>query len=251
MPANLAKSWTLLIAVAILPPLLAALMAIRRNQPLALSHSSSQFGGVDAVSRMRETLAKDRILLAGYEQEQAKLRAEVIERRKLFQDGRIAKKEVQDAEQAFITALQRVHEIRRSVIETDIAITEAVSGQKVERLPVLSPNGYSETKELARFNGGSKWSLSEAPMLEKYFSQTFGRRLPITALGQSETHNRLHFDHRNSMDVALHPDSIEGKALIEHLQKLGIPFIAFRGAVAGASTGAHIHIGKPSGRLAP
>jgi hypothetical protein len=51
------------------------------------------------------------------------------------------------------------------------------------------------------------------------------------------------------MDVAVHPDSIEGKALIAHLRTSGIPFIAFRGAVAGSSTGPHIHIGKPSGRL--
>jgi hypothetical protein len=51
------------------------------------------------------------------------------------------------------------------------------------------------------------------------------------------------------MDVALHPDSTEGKAFIDHLRKAGIPFIAFRGAVQGASTGPHIHVGKPSGRL--
>lgn len=251
MLANLAKSWTFVIAVAILPPLLAALMALQRGRPLALSRLTSQSGGEDALSRMRDTLAKDRSLLADYEREQAQLRAEVIARRKLFQDGRIAKERVEETEQAFIAALKRVHAMRNSVVETDIAITEAVLGQKVERLPVLPVNGYSETKDLARFNGGFKWSLSEAPMLEKYFSQTFGRRLPITALGQSETHNRLHFDHRDSMDVALHPDSVEGKAFIEHLRKARIPFIAFRGPVAGASTGPHIHVGKPSSRLGP
>ncbi len=123
-------------------------------------------------------------------------------------------------------------------------------GEKVERLPALPVNGYSETTDLARFNGGFKWSLKEAPRIERYFSQAFGRRLPVTALGQSETHNRLRFDHRDSMDVALHPDSVEGKALIDHLRKAGIPFLAFRGPVAGASTGPHIHIGRPSGRLA-
>jgi hypothetical protein len=30
------------------------------------------------------------------------------------------------------------------------------------------------------------------------------------------------------------------------LRRAGIPFIAFRSAVAGAATGAHIHIGQPS-----
>jgi hypothetical protein len=50
------------------------------------------------------------------------------------------------------------------------------------------------------------------------------------------------------MDVALHPDSKEGQSLLSFLRRSGIPFLAFRGAVAGASTGAHIHIGKPSAR---
>jgi hypothetical protein len=119
----------------------------------------------------------------------------------------------------------------------------------VERMPALPITGFSETTDLARFNGSFKWSLREAPRVEKYFTETFGRRLPITALGQSETHNRLGFDHRDSMDVALHPDSGEGRALIDYLRKTGIPFIAFRGAVPGASTGPHIHIGRPSHRL--
>jgi len=73
--------------------------------------------------------------------------------------------------------------------------------------------------------------------------------LPVTASGQSETHNRLGFDHRDSMDVALHPDSAEGKALMAYLRGSGVPFIAFRSSVPGASTGPHIHVGRPSGRL--
>jgi hypothetical protein len=48
------------------------------------------------------------------------------------------------------------------------------------------------------------------------------------------------------MDVAVHPDSAEGHWLLSYLRRAGIPFIAFRSAVAGAATGAHIHIGQPS-----
>jgi hypothetical protein len=58
----------------------------------------------------------------------------------------------------------------------------------------------------------------------------------------------LRFDHRNAIDVALHPDSKEGRSLLNYLRQVGIPFIAFRGVVLGAATGAHIHIGKPSPR---
>jgi hypothetical protein len=48
------------------------------------------------------------------------------------------------------------------------------------------------------------------------------------------------------MDVAVHPDSAEGRALIAYLRGNGIPFIAFRSAVPGSATGAHVHIGYPS-----
>jgi hypothetical protein len=119
----------------------------------------------------------------------------------------------------------------------------------VARLPVLPANGFSESTDATRFNGSFKWSLKEAPRIEKYFAQSFGRQLPVTALGQSATHNRLGFDHHDAMDVAVHPDSTEGKALIQELRKMGIPFIAFRGAVPGTSTGPHIHVGRPSTRV--
>jgi hypothetical protein len=73
--------------------------------------------------------------------------------------------------------------------------------------------------------------------------------LPTSAVGQSVTHNQLGYDHRNAVDVALHPDSSEGKALISYLQNQGIPFLAFRAAIPGVATGPHIHIGSPSRRL--
>jgi len=37
--------------------------------------------------------------------------------------------------------------------------------------------------------------------------------------------------------------------LRDHLRGLRIPFFAFRGSVAGRSTGPHIHIGPPSGAV--
>lgn len=253
MFSDLAKLRSVLLAAVILPLIAAGFIALK-----TLSPSNQQFGviggigfsgRIDAFGRLNESRAKDRKLLAGYEQEQSKLRFEVINRRKLHQDGRISKDQVHEAERAFIVAVKRVHDMRQAVLEADIAITEAVLGEKVARLPAPPVNGYSETSDLARFNGGFKWSLKQAPQIERYFSQTFRRRLPVTAMGQSETHNRLRFDHRDAMDVALHPDSAEGKALTAHLRKAGIPFTAFRGAVTGASTGPHIHIGRPSGRL--
>jgi len=206
--------------------------------------------GSDAIAQMREFLATERRQLDQFEREQATLRAEVIRQRKALQEGQLSKEQVKRTEQLFVAALKRVHEMRNTVTETDIAITETVLGEKVLRMPALPIGGFSQTAELTRFNGPFKWSIAEAPRVEKFFSQTFGRRPPITALGQSDTHNRLRFDHRDSIDIGLHPDSGEGRALVGFLRKSGIPFVAFRSAIPGAATGPHIHIGRPSGRLA-
>jgi hypothetical protein len=251
MFSDLAKSWRLLAMAALFPVLVMGMIAFRnlRSPQFGAGDQSGVSGSLDAIGEMKEALAKEREQLAALEREQSRWRLEVIRRRKLHQAGQVPREQVHEAEQAFIAALKRLHAARDSVVEIDIAITEAVLGEKVNRLPVLPVNGYSETRDLARFNGNFKWSLREAPRIERYFSQTFGRRLPVTAMGQSDTHNRLRFDHHDSMDVALHPDSTEGKTLIAHLRKSGIPFMAFRGAVPGASTGPHIHIGKASARL--
>lgn len=253
MFSDLARSWRLLAAAAVFPFVI-GLLALNALRVSSLrfdgDNKEAASGSADAVSQMRLTLARERDQLVVLEREQSRWRLEVINRRKLHQDGQLSKEQVLEAEQLFVAALRRVHAARDSVMEMDIAITEAVLGEKVDRMPILPPNGYSESRDLARFNGSFRWSLKEAARVERYFSQTFGRRLPVTAMGQSETHNRLRFDHRDSMDVAVHPDSPEGRALIEHLRKSGIPFIAFRGASPGVSTGPHIHIGKPSARLA-
>ena len=51
------------------------------------------------------------------------------------------------------------------------------------------------------------------------------------------------------MDVAVEPDSREGKWLRQYLEAHRIPYFAFWHAAAGKATGAHIHIGPESTRL--
>ncbi|HET9531677.1 MAG TPA: SH3 domain-containing protein [Blastocatellia bacterium] len=84
--------------------------------------------------------------------------------------------------------------------------------------------------------------------VEQFYARRFGRSLPISAYGQTGLHSRMGFSHHNAFDVPLHPDGIEGRALISFLREQGIPFIAFRRAVRGAATGPHVHIGRPSPR---
>jgi hypothetical protein len=237
---------------AVIPLLLVMLyFAINIWNPRVRIKTSANGGTAPiAVEDLQKSLAEDRRLLLVYEKDQSTLRAEVIRLRKSFQDGQIGKDRVVEAEQSFVAALKQVHELRYKVTEADIAITEAILGEKVLRLPVLAVGGFTQTAELTRFNGSFKWSIKEAPRIEKFFAQTFGRRLPVTAMGQSQTHNLLGFDHRDSIDVGIHPDSDEGRTLINYLRSSNIPFLAFRQAVPGTATGPHVHIGRPSVRVA-
>ena len=98
--------------------------------------------------------------------------------------------------------------------------------------------------------GDGKWRLGDAARVKDFFLTTFNRPLPLTAFGQSDLHDRWGLDHRNGMDVGLHPDSPEGRALIDFLRAEAIPFLAFRSAIPGVATGPHIHIGNRSPRVA-
>jgi hypothetical protein len=106
-----------------------------------------------------------------------------------------------------------------------------------------------EASEEKVVEGGGKWRLTDSGKIEEFFRTKFKKPLPMSAFGQSELHTRWGWDHRNGMDVGLHPDSVEGRALIEFLRAESIPFLAFRGAVPGVATGPHIHVGNRSPRI--
>jgi hypothetical protein len=86
--------------------------------------------------------------------------------------------------------------------------------------------------------------------VEVAFRERFGKPMPVSAMGETAVHRAMGFDHRGRVDVAINPDQPEGVWLIEYLKQNHIPFFAFRGPVAGKATGAHIHIGPMSTRLA-
>lgn len=106
-----------------------------------------------------------------------------------------------------------------------------------------------EDEELAfSYEGSDEWDPRIAEIQGVFFEE-FGFELPISAAGDTELHRSLGFDHTGRYDVALHPDDFEGLYLIAMLEGWGIPYIAFRSAVPGQSTGPHIHIGSASDRI--
>jgi hypothetical protein len=163
--------------------------------------------------------------------------------RQLYSEGLIARIELEKAEAELTAAKTRVE-------ETEKAEELLKKAEQAEQLAKAQPAVKTLVKPtlMLRSTAGS-WSMANLGTVQQFFSTTFGRALPISTIGQSATHNRLGWDHRHAVDVGLHPDSNEGRALIAYLQNAGIPFLAFRGAVPGVSTGPHIHIGSPSHRL--
>ena len=203
----------------------------------------------EVIQKIKETRAGAEKLLALHESERQRRAEQYQRQRELYDQGLIARNDVLQAEHALADAMRKVDEDKRWIAETDSILMEVTMRDELLRLPSLAVGAYSESKTLLRFNGGSLWRLADVPKIEAFFFENFGRALPISARGQTTTHDRLRFDHREAIDVALHPDSREGRSLLSYLRDAGIPFVAFRSALSGSSTGAHIHIGKPSSRL--
>lgn len=114
-------------------------------------------------------------------------------------------------------------------------------------LRIEFPKSENEAAAPPEKNPG-KWRLSEAGKVKAFFLAKFNKPLPLSAFGQSELHTRWGLDHRNGMDVNLHPDSVEGRALVNYLRAEAIPFLVFRAPIPGVATGPHIHVGNRSSR---
>jgi hypothetical protein len=200
----------------------------------------------EAARRYRERLAA---LLPLHEAAEQRAATEAARRRALLASGLIARADVEAAERALADAQQAAARTRTALTEADALVADAEAARELAALPPSAPNETQERPSLIRFAGVGRFTLAALPTLERFFSARFGHPLPVSALGQTAAHDRLGFDHRNALDVALHPDSAEGRALIDYLRAHGIPFLAFRAARPGMATGAHVHVGEPSGRL--
>lgn len=204
----------------------------------------------DVIAATQNYRAALERVLAIYERDLAR-RAELAElRQDLFEREVISRREFEEGQRAQAEAQKNVDETRAAIAGTERMLTEARMAEAMARLTPLPRGGYEERPGLARFNGAAAWSLAaDTPRLQQFFQGRFGRALPISAFGQTALHDRMGFDHRNAVDLAVHPDSPEGRALMEHLRAQGIPFIAAWGAIPGSTSGAHIHVGQPSPRI--
>ena len=204
---------------------------------------------VNATKEYKTSLEK---LLAIYEGNVTKAEAKLDVSKKLLAEGLIAKTQVEENERAVTDAKNKVSETRRQMTsaEEQIAgvLVETAADEQIAKDLRLARQRLVRTSSFTRFIGGPGWNLGEAWKIQRFFSDTFHKELPIAVFGQGAIHERWRLDHRNAMDIQLHPDGAEGQALLNFLQKNGIPYSAFRSAIPGTATGPHIHIGRPSHR---
>jgi hypothetical protein len=149
----------------------------------------------------------------------------------------------------------------RSETELHLAETRArLIQQMAEALRVEKTIANAETqaeshpdwagKVYTRYDGNGMFTRLDLMKIENAFTAKFARALPISADGETALHRSLGFDHRGRVDVAVNPDQPEGVWLRKYLETNRIPYFAFRMAVPGKATGAHIHIGPQSTHLA-
>ena len=220
----------------------------KNSQQKSKAEADSEATLAAATDKLKADLAAE-IALGEANLKRTIEREKLEEKRLLYQAGITSKIEIEKSEQVIAKEQAQLEERKQLLKEADDVIAEAKAMDKLLKMPPLRLGAYSTTAALIRYNGPSAWSLTNISKVSSFFTSQFGHSLPISAFGQTATHDRLRFDHRNSVDVAVHPDSAQGQALLAYLRNAGIPFIAFRHAVPGAATGAHIHIGYPSHRM--
>jgi len=233
---------TLMLAAA----LALALLAARAAGPVSAAERGD--GLVGALEEYRASLET---LLPLRERELAGAIRLREQRRELLERGIVSRREWEVTEAAATTASRKVEDTRLALAAADQALAEATAARVLAGLRPLEPGSYEQSAGLIRYNGPAAWSLTQdTARLRQFFAARFGRPLPVSAFGQTQLHDRMGFDHKDALDVAVHPDSPEGRALMDYLRAARIPFIASWGAVPGSASGAHIHVGQPSPRLA-
>jgi hypothetical protein len=244
-------AWLIVIIVTVLSVDVSAQRKTKKKTPPApqneLAKLREEF--VNATKDYKTSLGR---LLTIYEGNVKKAEEKAELSRKLLAEGLIAKSQVEENERALAAAKEKVAETQKQMTSADEQIAgvliETAADEQIAKDLRLARQGLVRTAAFTRFTGGPGWNLSEAWKVQRFFSDTFKKQLPIAVFGQGAIHERWRLDHRNAMDIQLHPDGVEGRALLDFLQKNGIPYLAFRSAIPGTATGPHIHIGRPSHR---
>jgi hypothetical protein len=120
---------------------------------------------------------------------------------------------------------------------------------ELEQRLALVPSTMAGLAE--RHYGISPFTEVDLEEMGKAFFKIFGQTLPVSTRGESAVHRAMGFDHTGRFDLALSPSQSQGVWARRYLTDKHVTFFAFRSAVPGKATGAHIHIGPASTRRVP
>lgn len=202
------------------------------------------FGGTQ-ISALLDQEAERVVEAAQRRVERQKSRIARIEQ--LVQDGILPRNEVSDALREVDTRTQ-IREMAQRQLEL-LNQMNALAALERQTFDATRFEKFEIKPLVERFIGLNHFNPVDFKRLDQAFLKEFGVTLPVSAFGQTATHNALGFDHRGRIDIALQPDSKEGRFLLDLLRANQIPFYAIRSALPGVSTAPHIHIGPPSAPL--
>jgi hypothetical protein len=170
----------------------------------------------------------------------------VADRQKLLDSGALARSDFM-AFQDELASRKRVLELVRNRAQLVQDLQQMVNVE--QQFEHAAQTGTGARYVMIRFDGNGLFHLGDLTAIWKQFQERFHYPLPVSALGQTLVHQSMGLDHHNRVDVALTPDQPEGVWLRQLLERLHVPYLAFRSAVTGAATAPHIHIGTGSTRL--
>ncbi len=174
----------------------------------------------------------------------------MIEMQQLVQSGVISRSEAEASGADFDRAQTELH-LAQTRVNLIVQMAEALRLQKSIASLETEVEAHPEWagKVYTKYDGNGIFRPQDLQKISLAFESKFARPLPISADGETATHRAMGFDHRGRVDVAVNPDMPEGTWLMQYLQANRIPYFAFRMAVPGMATGAHIHLGPQSTRL--
>ena len=155
-----------------------------------------------------------------------------------------------DALRVKLEAARRVCDVAESVERhaRELTVMARADFELETQISTLAPSMLGLVE---RYNGGSTFTAADLRTMEQAFFKQFGKILPVSTRGDSAVHRALGFDHRGRFDLAVSPSQPEGLWARRYLIGKNFSFFAFRTAVPGMATGAHIHIGPGSAHRAP
>lgn len=233
------------------------LVAAGAIAPARLADAEQKLGDVQDDAILKRTLYgkldvqdltedQSRDMVAAAERRFERQKERIDRTQKLVEAGVLARGE--------LSSLQEELESRRLTV--DLAKSRATLLDEIAEMArrelaesAEATSGRDAHPAMERFDGDGRLSPVQIRIIETAFEKKFNKPLPISANGETSVHRALGFDHRGRVDVAINPDQREGVWLRTYLEANEIPYYAFRSAVPGKATGAHIHIGPGSTRL--